>query len=228
MVAPVFGMGALTIRADGLYTADVLMAQDIAKLPRERFRLLVAIPAKVGAGAEVESSAVNFVPVKKESSKVAAIERVVVPAGTFEDCVRLAVVTEFDGAPERSTVWLAPEVGPVKLSRATGRVDELVSFSLGVLSGPGAEARRLVASGALLLDVRTAAEFDVRHLEGATNIPADEVDGRLDELLELSDRDAGRPIVVYDATGARSKQVKALLEVAGWKQVFDLGAMSNW
>ena len=61
--------------------------------------------------------------------RVEAREQLTVPAGTF-DCYRLVVVDAYDsGQSERHAVWLAPGVGLVRWTRASGRVDELVHFS---------------------------------------------------------------------------------------------------
>jgi rhodanese-related sulfurtransferase len=86
-----------------------------------------------------------------------------------------------------------------------------------------ADARRLVAEGAILLDVRTAGEFNDGHLQAARNIPVQELSSRLGEL-----GDKRAPIVVYCASGMRSSSATALLRGAGFEQVFDLGARSRW
>jgi phage shock protein E len=87
----------------------------------------------------------------------------------------------------------------------------------------GAEARALVAGGARLLDVRTSGEFGSGHLEGAWNIPVDQLEG---QVAELEPKD--RPIVVYCHSGARSAGATQLLRRAGFTKVLDLGAMRNW
>jgi phage shock protein E len=85
----------------------------------------------------------------------------------------------------------------------------------------GALAKDLVARGALLLDVRTAAEYAAGHVAGAINIPVDDLSSRLGEI------DPGRPIVVYCQSGARAARATQTLCDAGYK-VYDLGPMSNW
>jgi phage shock protein E len=85
------------------------------------------------------------------------------------------------------------------------------------------EAHELVAKGALLLDVRTPGEFQERHLEGAVNIPVQELDRR---LAEVGAKD--RPVVVYCRSGARSGRAKGMLEAAGFRKVVNLGPMSAW
>lgn len=85
----------------------------------------------------------------------------------------------------------------------------------------GAEAKQLVAAGAVLLDVRTKEEFDGGHLEGARNLPVDRV---ADELGTLP-RD--RPIVVYCVAGVRAARAARTLKAAGF-DARNLGSMSAW
>jgi phage shock protein E len=85
------------------------------------------------------------------------------------------------------------------------------------------DAHRLVKDGALLLDVRTQAEFSERHLPQAVNIPVQELDQRMAELESKQ-----RPIVVYCRSGHRSGQATRMLEAAGFSAVHDLGAMGHW
>jgi phage shock protein E len=85
----------------------------------------------------------------------------------------------------------------------------------------GAAARKLVASGALLLDVRTPEEYASGHIAGATNLPVDDVRAKAGTLTK------GNPVVVYCRSGHRSRMAAAALLQAGF-QVYDLGAMSNW
>lgn len=83
-------------------------------------------------------------------------------------------------------------------------------------------AREEVQAGALLLDVRTPAEHAAGHIEGSSNIPVQELDGRLGELGAT-----GRQVVVYCRSGARSAHAARLLRAAG-HEVTDIGPMSAW
>ena len=85
------------------------------------------------------------------------------------------------------------------------------------------DAHRLVANGALLLDVRTPEEFSAGHIQGALNIPVQVLEQRMSELGR-QDRD----IVVYCRSGNRSARAKQMLNAAGYASVHDLGAMSAW
>lgn len=86
----------------------------------------------------------------------------------------------------------------------------------------GADARRLVADGALLVDVRTPGEYAGGHIDGAINVPIDQIGRRLDDLGPTE-----RPLVVYCLSGSRSARAADELREAGYT-VHDLGAMSSW
>ena len=87
----------------------------------------------------------------------------------------------------------------------------------------GVEARKLVANGARLLDVRSPEEFGRGHLPGALNIPVLEIDRRLAEV--------GPPqteVVVYCRSGHRSAQAAQALRQHGFTRVHNLGPMTAW
>ena len=84
----------------------------------------------------------------------------------------------------------------------------------------GEQARSRVAAGAFLLDVRTPEEFTAGHIEGATNIPLDQLGGRLGDVPSGA-------VVVYCRSGNRSGQAATLLCDAGY-DVYDLGPMTAW
>ena len=86
-----------------------------------------------------------------------------------------------------------------------------------------AEAHRLVAAGARLVDVRTPGEFSGGALPGAINIPLGDLPGRVGELKKDP-----RPVVVYCASGMRSGQAKRILAGAGLAEVYDLGGIGRW
>ncbi len=54
------------------------------------------------------------------------------------------------------------------------------------------EVQRLMADGALLVDVLPAEEYESEHLAGATSIPLKELDGE-----RAAGLDRNRPIIVY-------------------------------
>jgi rhodanese-related sulfurtransferase len=87
----------------------------------------------------------------------------------------------------------------------------------------GAEAKRLVAAGARLVDVRDAESFAGQHIPGAINIPVDEVAVRAAEIGPTS-----VSVVVYCRSGVRSAKAAAILAGLGYRHVYDLGSYLNW
>jgi phage shock protein E len=79
--------------------------------------------------------------------------------------------------------------------------------------------------GALILDVRSAGEFEAGHIPGAVNIPHDELADRLAEIEAEPDR----PVVVYCQSGRRAGMATSLLSERGFSQVLHLdGDMAQW
>jgi len=91
-----------------------------------------------------------------------------------------------------------------------------------VLAGSGdPEAARqawpMIEQGALLIDVRTTEEFAQGHVEGALNIPYQEID----KLMSAIGTDKTRPVVVYCRSGNRSGKAKVVLETKGYTNIFN-------
>ncbi|MEZ4458941.1 MAG: rhodanese-like domain-containing protein [bacterium] len=85
----------------------------------------------------------------------------------------------------------------------------------------GAQARTIVASGGKLVDVRTPEEFASGHIDGAINIPVQDLAARKGEL------DATQPTVVYCASGRRSAAAMDMLKGSGFAAVYNAGGISN-
>lgn len=87
------------------------------------------------------------------------------------------------------------------------------------------EALALAEQGALVLDVRTPAEYAAGHVPGAVNVPYDELSSRIDEI----DARRGGPVVVYCEKGPRASKASAVLTDAGFSSVRALaGHMSAY
>jgi len=82
-----------------------------------------------------------------------------------------------------------------------------------------AEGWNRIRDGALLIDVRTAQEFEAGHLDGAINIPFDQVDA----LAEAIGDDKGRSVVLYCRSGRRSGIATEALTRRGYAKVFNAG-----
>lgn len=96
-------------------------------------------------------------------------------------------------------------------------------------AAPTAEAasdhRAAVKKGAPLIDVRTPEEFAGGHVEGAVNIPVDEVPSRAADIAKLAGAD--KTVVVYCRSGKRSARAAETLRQSGLT-VLDIGPMSAW
>lgn len=86
-----------------------------------------------------------------------------------------------------------------------------------------ASIRQALHKGALLLDVRTPAEYKAGHIDGALNIPLGELQKRLKEVGRKK-----APVVVYCRSGNRSATATQILKQAGFQEVYDMKAKSNW
>jgi phage shock protein E len=87
----------------------------------------------------------------------------------------------------------------------------------------GAQARALVLQGAILVDVRDHDDWSFEHIEGAVNVPVDQLEARRDEVGPTS-----LPVVVYCNVGKKSGEATTTLTRLGYLHVYDLGARSNW
>jgi rhodanese-related sulfurtransferase len=87
----------------------------------------------------------------------------------------------------------------------------------------GATARRLVAAGVKVVDVRTPAEFATGHVPGAINIPHDQVAARHAEIGPPS-----TPVLLYCRTGPRTQPAARALRDAGFTAIYDMKAYGRW
>ena len=78
--------------------------------------------------------------------------------------------------------------------------------------------------GYIILDVRTAAEFDEKHIPGAINIPNEAIG--TDAIPELPDKD--QLILVYCRSGNRSKQASEKLVKLGYTNVQNIGGIAAY
>jgi rhodanese-related sulfurtransferase len=77
----------------------------------------------------------------------------------------------------------------------------------------------------IILDVRTQSEYDEGHLENAVLIPVNELESRVDEILQYRDTE----IIVYCQAGGRSAQASSILDSNNFTKVFNvLGGITAW
>jgi rhodanese-related sulfurtransferase len=83
--------------------------------------------------------------------------------------------------------------------------------------GISQEVENLLNQGAIVIDVRTKEEYDIKHYKNALNIPYDEIENHLKELEQYKEK----PIILYCRTGRRSGIAKEILEKYGFKRVIN-------
>lgn len=77
----------------------------------------------------------------------------------------------------------------------------------------------------LILDVRTDQEFKAGHIEGAVNIPYDQLSAENELLTAHKERD----IIIYCRSGRRAQVAHNTLQWKGFKKLIDLnGHMILW
>lgn len=84
----------------------------------------------------------------------------------------------------------------------------------------GSQLKKALKKGALIIDVRTATEYDSGHIPDAFHIPVDRMKANAQRLKE-----ANLPIIVCCNTGDRSSTALQILKAKGLKNVFNGG---NW
>ena len=79
--------------------------------------------------------------------------------------------------------------------------------------------REALRKGAIIIDVRTAYEFDQGKVPGSINIPVDRI---LTNTVRI--KDFRKPIVFCSASGTGSASAARLLKQTGLKEVYDGGS----
>ncbi len=82
------------------------------------------------------------------------------------------------------------------------------------------EAAEYLKNGAMVIDVRSANEYESGHIMRAQNIPLDRI-----EVMALSViRDRSKVLLLHCSTGVRSNLAKKKLIDMGFKNSFNLGS----
>jgi len=82
------------------------------------------------------------------------------------------------------------------------------------------DAEEYLKNGAMVIDVRSPAEFEAGHLMQAHNMPLD----RIEMVASSTVRDKNKSLLLHCSTGVRSGMAKKKLESLGFKNVFNLGS----
>jgi rhodanese-related sulfurtransferase len=92
-------------------------------------------------------------------------------------------------------------------------------------SASSSEVVRLMNSGAVLVDVRSTNQFKDGHINGARNVPGDQIAGGAAALEKLKDKTL---IMCCDSGAASGAAARKLMQL-GYKQVYNLrGGLAAW
>jgi len=97
-------------------------------------------------------------------------------------------------------------------------------LSLLALTTLAAEVRFNGTKPQAIIDVRTPAEFAAGHIDGAINIPFDQIAHGIRSVKGLKKNSA---ILLYCRSGRRSGAAKATLEQLGFQRILDGGGMET-
>lgn len=89
--------------------------------------------------------------------------------------------------------------------------------------GPKVDCHELLRNGAVLIDVRTPAEFNSGNAKGSTNIPLDKIGAKADKIKQLK-----KPVVLCCRSGMRSAQATAILKGKGITEAYNGGPWNNF
>ena len=82
----------------------------------------------------------------------------------------------------------------------------------------------VMEENAILLDVRTAEEFQQKHIKGAINLPLDEIDAKASQIIP----DKNTRIYIYCRSGRRSKEASEKLVKLGYTNIVEFGGILDW
>ena len=90
-----------------------------------------------------------------------------------------------------------------------------------LFSSAKTDYKELLSQGAIILDVRTAAEYQTGHIPGSLNIPLDAIPANLAVLKAKN-----KPFITVCRSGARSSMAAQVLGKMGMK-AYDGGSWRN-
>ncbi|MBI1836291.1 MAG: rhodanese-like domain-containing protein [Flavobacteriia bacterium] len=81
--------------------------------------------------------------------------------------------------------------------------------------------REMLQRGAVIVDVRTPAEYNSGHIQGSINLPLQTLSSSMGKLQK------DKPIITCCASGMRSGSAKAMLKSNGFKEVENGGGWTS-
>lgn len=97
----------------------------------------------------------------------------------------------------------------------------MMGFLSNLFGGPKVDLKQLVKEGAIILDVRTPAEFNGGHVKGAVNIPLQQIEKAVSKFKKE------QVIITCCASGMRSGSAKSFLKSKGFSNVHNGGGWTS-
>ena len=91
-----------------------------------------------------------------------------------------------------------------------------------LFGGTSVNFAELVKQGAMIIDVRSPAEYKGGHIKGSVNIPLDELPKKIADLQEKQ-----QPVITVCRSGNRSNIGMNFLHQQGLKEVYNGGGLSD-
>ncbi len=114
----------------------------------------------------------------------------------------------------------AKDLPPCCANRAAGTEQGAVQR----ISAEAAQKLMATASGYILLDVRTPAEYADGHIPKAVNLPNETIAAQPPAILP----DKDQLILVYCRSGRRSHDAATKLAAMGYTNIVDFGGITDW
>ena len=111
--------------------------------------------------------------------------------------------------------------------QASGVSATVLQDSISVIKAPidaGPKTINHMPQDAYLIDVRTVEEYASGHIQGAINLPLDQ----LETLIAKETPDKNKTILIYCLSGNRSATAAKLLKNLNYTIVFDLGGINSY
>ncbi len=110
----------------------------------------------------------------------------------------------------------------------------LITLSIFMLTGCGVKGYHTIepndaldlieTNDAVIIDVRSANEYVDGHIDGSILLPVNVIEGVIKNVVA----DLDQKILIYCATGARSKEAALILIELGYQEVYDLGGIESY
>lgn len=197
---------SMKVKSDALYTPTLTYTDE-------------GVTASVALTAATKSSKLHWA-LKSEDGSLSMLRTDSVTASTKLQRLEapLDLPTGFRGTL-RLYLWDDNNLPLTPIQEIPVNLAALSGYNIGALT-----AKELMADGAILLDVRTAAEYASGHLEGALNLEYTKIAKEIGNLIA----DKNQTILVYCSAAKRSAQALDTLLRLGYTKVYNLGSMANF